>query len=65
VSSDIMDRVRKVDIEQLTEEQVSELTIEMSKIINSIVDEACAKANSLLNIYGLETQMQIVIKKKD
>lgn len=65
MQSGTIDRVRKVNVEQLTEDQLNELTVEISKLINTIVDDACAKANNLLNIYGLETQMQIVLKKKD
>lgn len=60
-----MNRVRKVDVEKLSQDQLDQLMIQMSDEINQIVDSACAKANSLLNIYGLETKMQIVIQKKN
>jgi hypothetical protein len=65
LSSDIINRVRKVDVEKLDEAQLENITTQMSQEINRIIDDACARANSLLNIYGLETKMQIVIQKKD
>lgn len=65
MSDDIINRARKVDVEQLDSEQLQELTVQMSAALNKIVDDACAKANSLLTIYGLQTKMQIVIEKKD
>lgn len=65
MQSDTIDRVRKVDVEKLEVSQADELADQISQEINKMVDEVCIKANKMLNAYGLETKMQIVIQKKN
>ena len=61
----ITKRERKVDVQQLDDKVVDNLQIELSKKVTEIVDEACEKANKLLNIYGLQAKMQIALEEKE
>ena len=58
------ERVRKVDVNEKTVEQVEKIQESINKKLIFIVDEAVEKANKMLNIYGLETKMSIVIQEK-
>jgi uncharacterized protein YbcI len=62
-----MARVRKVTEEQLkkmSEEQLKKIEEVLGTKVRELVDNACNEANKLLEIYGLQTKMQIVIEKK-
>jgi hypothetical protein len=57
-------RVRKVDVEKLDDKSIDNLQMEISKKITEITEEACEKANKLLNIYGFQAKMQIALEEK-
>ena len=61
MSDDTMNRKRQVNVD---DEQLDRIISQISDKIVSMVDETCAKANKMLDIYNMETRMQIVIKKK-
>jgi hypothetical protein len=62
---DTIKRERKVDVNKLTTEQADLLSQEIGNKIRKIVDEACETCNNFLQIYGLQTKMQIVIEPKE
>jgi len=57
------DRVRKVDIDKLSDEELKALEERIGKKITNITDDAVKRANQILNIYGLRAKMQIVIEQ--
>lgn len=57
----MINRERKVDLTKLSREEFNRLELQLGERVRQICDEACEKANKLLNIYGLKTKMQIVI----
>lgn len=57
------DRVRKVDINKLSDEELLALEERIGKKITNITDDAVKQANKILNIYGLRAKMQIVIEQ--
>jgi frataxin-like iron-binding protein CyaY len=62
-----MERKRKVTQEQLekmSEEQLQKIEEKLGSKLREMVDRTCEEANKLLEIYGLQTKMQIVIEKK-
>jgi len=63
--SDNIERKRSVDISTLNEEQVELLQEQIGIKIRELVDGTIEKANKILNIYGLQAKMQIVIQQKD
>jgi len=52
-------------IEQMEENKAQELAIQMGDKLRAISEEAVKKANKLAGLYGLEVEMQFVIKKKE
>lgn len=60
-----MDRVRKVDINNLPEEQLKEIEAKLTAKLREIIDDSVAKANRLLNIYGMEAVMGFELRKID
>lgn len=58
------DVVKKVDIDKLSEEEFKALEKRMGQKVVAITDEAIAKANKLLQTYGLRAKMQIIIEKE-
>lgn len=56
-------RERKVNVEAMSVEQVDELSAQIHEKMEQISQEACEKANKILNIYGLNAKMSIKIKK--
>lgn len=57
------DRERKVDIDKLTPEQADEISAQLGSKVREINDKAIGEVNQLLNIYGMEAKMSIVIGK--
>lgn len=57
---DLGSRARKVNIELLTDEQLVDITTQLVEKINKIVEKANQDANKILNIYGLETTVQML-----
>jgi len=61
--NDIKNRQRKINVEDLTDEQIANLEKEIGDKIRNIVDDACGDANKILNIYGLKVLMKMEFKK--
>ena len=64
MENDNLNRERKVDITQYSPEDLELLIKQISDKITTMVDKTCDKANRLLNIYGMEAKMQIMIQDK-
>lgn len=58
-------RVRKVDVEKMSEEELAKLQEAISQKIIKIINKANEDANKILSIYGMQTQMIMEIKEKD
>lgn len=56
-------KMRKVDVEKLTDEQAEKLMQKLSKELDVITSRAAEDANKLLNRYGLKVKIGIVIDK--
>lgn len=57
----MIDRERSVNVEKMSQEEVDVLGIQLGNKINAIRDEALAKANAILKIYGAKAEMMIQI----
>lgn len=60
---ELKDRERKVDVNKMSPEEVDVLSVQLGNKIRAICDEAVAKANEVLNIYGASAKMQIEINE--
>lgn len=58
----IQNRKRSFDINKLAAEEADRLSDEIGSKVRLICDEACEKANKILNIYGMNAKMQIVVE---
>ncbi len=65
MTNDKIDRIRSVDVENLSDEELERYINTISDKINLMVDDTCSKANKLLNIYGMEAKMTIVLQKRE
>lgn len=54
-------RKRSIDINKLAAEDAVRISDQIGSEVRKICDDACVQANTLLNIYGMKAQMQIVI----
>jgi hypothetical protein len=63
--SDKIRRKRKVDIQNLPEDQLEQLTQQISNKMKKLIDETCGKANKILDVYGLKAKMTLVILDKN
>jgi uncharacterized hydantoinase/oxoprolinase family protein len=52
-------RIRKVDVEKLNEEQIARVEKKISEEVSSIINRADSEINNLLNIYGMEAVLSI------
>jgi hypothetical protein len=59
--SDHKERVRKVDVNQMTISQVEQLQKQLATEMAKIMDEANTKCNQMLNIYGLQSKINYQI----
>jgi len=59
----VANRKRSFDINKLNTEEAEQLSTDLGAKVREICDEACEKANKILNIYGMKAQMQIVINE--
>jgi hypothetical protein len=57
------DRIRKVNINKMSDEELEALEERIGKKITNITDDAVEQANKILKIYGLRAKMQIVIEQ--
>lgn len=60
----MLDRKRHVDVEKVELSELTELTDRITSKITKITQKAIEDANTILNIYGMEAEMQIAIKNK-
>lgn len=59
---ELKNRERKVDLSKMEASQVDQISLQLGDMIRQICDDAVAKANRLLNVYGMNAKMQIVIE---
>lgn len=59
--SDYKERVRKVDVNKMTEEQAAQLQKQIATEMARIMDEANTKCNEFLNIYGMQSKINYQI----
>ena len=55
---------KKINIEELNDEDLNTLSAELGIKVRDIVDNAIVKANKLLKSYGMEAKMEVVIREK-
>lgn len=58
-------RVRKVDVNKLSDQELEKLQAAISEKIVKIINKANEEANRVLAVYGMETQMVMEIKEKE
>lgn len=58
-----MERERKLNINNLTAEQATEISAQLGDKIREICDKAVFDANRILNIYGMHAKMQVLVKE--
>jgi hypothetical protein len=59
-----MERIRKIDIESVSEEQFLEIEKTLKKKVKEIIDQSVSEMNKYLNIYGLEVLLAVQIVKQ-
>jgi len=59
-----MERIRKIDIESVSEEQFLQIEQMLRKKIKERVEQAVADMNKYLNVYGLEVLLGVQIVKQ-
>lgn len=59
---ELRDRERKIDINQLDSAQVDSLSEQIGEKVRQICDEAAAKVNAILNIYGASAKIAIAFE---
>lgn len=57
------DRVRKVNVEELSLERADELSKQISAKVIQFQTEALEKMNKILSIYGMTAEMTVQISK--
>lgn len=56
----MIDRVRKVDVSAMKQADVDNLSVQIGQKVTEITEEAAAKVNALLSIYGMSAKIGIV-----
>lgn len=56
---ELQNRKRKVDISKLNAEQLDNISDQIGAKVREICDEAAAKVNAILNIYGASAKIAI------
>jgi hypothetical protein len=59
-----MERIRKIDIDSVSEEQFLEIEAMLKKKIKEIVEKTVSDMNKYLNVYGLEALLAVQIVKQ-
>lgn len=65
MSNGTIKRTRKVDVENLSEEQLNNLMAQIGNKLVRMVDKTVEEANKMLAIYGMKSKMQLVLEQKD
>lgn len=60
---ELNERVRKVDVSKMTPEEVDRLSVQIGAKVREICDEASAKANAILGIYGMKAKIAIAFNE--
>lgn len=55
------ERVRKVDVNAMTQEQADQIQKQIAAEMARIMDEANTKCNEFLNIYGMQSKIHYTI----
>lgn len=56
---ELKDRERKIDVNSMSQEAVDDLGVQIGDKMREICEEAAAKANSILRIYGMNAKIAI------
>lgn len=59
----ILERERKIDINQLSQEQIDSLSQQVGDKIRQLCDETANKVNAILNIYGMSAKIAIAFSE--
>jgi len=59
-----MERIRKIDIDSVSEEQFLEIEAMLKKKMKEIVERTVSDMNKYLNVYGLEVLLAVQIVKQ-
>lgn len=57
-----MERIKKVDLESVSEEQFEIIQEMLNKKMTEIVNKAVSDANKYLNVYGIQARMVLELK---
>lgn len=57
------DRVRKVNVDELTKERADVLSKQIGDKVVKLQTEALEKINKVLNVYGMKAEMSVKISK--
>jgi hypothetical protein len=60
----MIDRERKVNVENMNYEQADLLQKQITAKLNQIIENALKEANKMLNIYGMEAKMAFKVTKQ-
>lgn len=60
--TDKIDRIRRIDVEKLSDEDCKNIEDGLSKKIKEITEKAVSEANKYLNVYGMKAVMVIEFK---
>ena len=61
------DRVKKVDVNKLSNERVDEISKQITNKFQKLIDEmelSMADANKMFNVYGIEVKMEMAFYNK-
>jgi len=61
---DTKERVRKIDVERLSEEQLETLEDQLQEKTSKIINDTSDRINKYLDVYGLEIKIGFGIKPK-
>jgi len=60
---DLKDRERRLDLNQMTNEQVEQISLQVGTKVRDICDDAASKINAILGIYGASAKIAIKFDK--
>lgn len=59
----MIDRERKVDVSKMKQADVDNLSVQIGAKVTEITEEAAAKINAMLSIYGMSAKIGIVFNE--
>lgn len=60
---ELSERVRKVDVSKMSAEQVDQLSVQIGSKVRDLCDEAAAKINAVLAVYGMKAKIAIAFNE--